>query len=238
MAGPAHYHWVIKHLADVARAQGFTSSPPAQATALNVHAQDFVTPPPPAHTTTSRRPAHRTPWYENFNLADQGVYDPSDPYHPPSPTTEPHPLSRSQTPYTAFTPDELAHYRAVVREQLVQSSNQPTGPWPLAPRGRSDYIPNSPQDPGQIPTPSNFHPRVRYPSTPPNRPHRRFNIASSTESLSDLVADTRLRASTEPLAEAKMPTPLAAPEHFVPTEIYALEVRVGDYIQSVKNPGM
>lgn len=216
VAGPAYGHWVVRHLTDVARAQGFTSPPsPAQTTTLNVHAQEFITP-PPAQSKTSSRPVHSTPWYENFNLADQGVYDPSGPYHPTEPTAESQPVSRSRTPYTAFDPDELAQYRAVIREQLVHSSNscRPTTP------------------------PSNF-PRARYPSTPPNLPHRRLRLASPTEPFPDLVNDTTLsslRASTEPLAEAKMGS-LAAPDHYEPVEIYALEVEIGDYIQSVKNPG-
>lgn len=243
VTGPAHFHWIIKHLNDVARAQRFASPPPAQTTALNVHAQDLVTP-PPAQSRISRRPVHRTRWYENFNLADQGVDDPSGPYHPPESTTEYHPLAHS-----AFNPDELVHYRAVIREQLVQSSSNQsatTSTQTSTSGEHPSYSSNPPEDPSQKHTrsqhpttpPSNF-PRVRYPSTPPNRRHIKLNLASSTETLSDLDTNTRLlRASTEPLTEGKMP-PLTAPDQkkFEPMEIYALEVKVGDYLQSVQNPG-
>lgn len=89
-----------------------------------MHAQEFTTPPRATAKVSSRPSVHgsSTPWYENFNLADQGVYDPSDPYQPESQH-----LSRSRTPYTAFDPVELAQYRAVIREQLVHSSNQSGG---------------------------------------------------------------------------------------------------------------
>ena len=208
-AGPEYLHWVVKHLADVARAQGFT----AQATTLNVHAQEFTTP-PPTQAKISSRPVHSTPWYENFNLADQGVYDPSDPYHPTEPIPEPHPLSRSRTPYTAFDPVELAQYRTVIREQLVHSSNQSAEKQPSASHGCHNYIPDLHRDPSQIPTrsrlpttPPNNLPRVRCPSTPPNLPHRRLHLASPTEPFPDLDNDTTLRslrASTEPLPSGQI----------------------------------
>ena len=243
--GRARRRWVVNHVTDVARAQGFTSSPPAQATTLNVHAREFITP-PPAQATTASRPVHSTPWYENFNLADQGVYDSPSPYHPTELIDESY-TSRPLTPYTAFDPTELAQYRAVIREQLVQSSSQRAENQRSAFGGNLDYssdsLPQASQNVtrSRLPTtPPNNFPRVRYPYTPPNRPHRRLHLASPTESLSDLVADTTLRsvrASTEPLAEARMGS-LTAPDHYQPLEIYALEVEVGDYIQSVKNPGM
>ena len=219
VAGPAYRHWVVRHLNDVAQAQGFTSPPSAQATTLNVHAQEFVTPPPAQAKTYNRPPVHSTPWYENFNLADQGVYDPSGPYHPTEPIPESPPPFRSRTPYTAFDPDELAQYRAVIREQLVHSAEKQ----PSAFHGRLDYSSKSHQDShnhihtrSRLPTtPPNNYPRVRYPSTPPNIPHRHLHLASSpTEPLSDFTNDTTLRslrASTEPLAEARMGS-LTAPD--------------------------
>ena len=46
-----------------------------------------------------------------------------------------------------------------------------------------------------------------------------------------------LRANTEPIVESKRMSSLAAPEHYEPVEVCAVEVRNGDFIQSVKNPG-
>ena len=238
--GPARQRWAIKHLAEVAQAQGFSSQPPIQETALNVHAREFITP-PPAWRVTSNRSAHTTPWYENFNLADQGIRNSSGPYRPPAANRY---ISRPPNSYRPFDPAELASYRAAVEAQLFPRNNtQRVVSTPNGPYYHHDYnnnadpftFPNDPHPHSQpLSTPS---PRVRYPSTPPNRPARHYRRTPSAESLSDLVGSTSLRANTEPIAESAKMSSLAAPDHYEPIEVYALEVRNGDFIQSVKNPG-
>ncbi|CAF9911030.1 MAG: hypothetical protein ALECFALPRED_007055 [Alectoria fallacina] len=256
--GPARQRWVVRHLIEVARAQRFTSQrPTAQTSTLNVHAPEFFTPsstrastlnvhapefvtPPPAQATTISRSERVTPWYEHFNLADQGLY--FDSFGPQPRITPFNRLSRHPSPYTPFNPAELAGYRAVVRAQLLQSSESQHN----APSGQINHTPDSfirpsPTLPHTQPpsTPPNNFPRVRYPSTPPNRPirHRRHTPSTDSDSLPELLDRSTLRASTEPIVESAGMGTLTAPEHYQPFEIYALEVQRGDFIQSVKNPG-
>lgn len=282
VAGPGRQRWVVRHLNEVARAQRFNSQRPAQTTTMNVHAPEFITP-PPAQATTSRRsehiipppapattfsgPEHLIPWYNNFNLADQGVGYYSTYQAPTALSSDfPHPLSQSGP----FNPHEVAEPRAVIREQLVHSSNQlaenqysaPLGnfsqnsvsfrrpnhnpPYSQPPTTPPNNFPPQYQPPTSSPnnfppqyqpptTPPNNFPRARYPSTPPNRLPRYRSHISPPESL--FVVNTTPRASTEPIAQSARMGTLIAPDHYKPVEIYALEVRIGDFIQSVKNPG-
>ncbi len=232
--GPARRRWVVRHLAEVAQAQSSTSVP-TQATTLNVHAQDFVSS-SPAQTMTSNIGGYSKPWFENFNLVDQGLYNAS--------LRESHPSG----PASAFNPVERAEYRAAVRAQLVDSSNQALGTQTSKSSGRLNYTSSSSyhpthnnprsQPPSTLPT---RHPRVRYPSTPPNPPprhhHRRQTSPSSPDSSLEPIA-RNLRASTEPPLQPPRMGTFTAPDHYQLVEIYALEVKIGDYIQSVKNPGM
>ena len=238
--GPARQRWAIKHLAEVAQAQGFSSQPPTQEAAPNVHAREFITP-PPARRATSNRSAYTTPWYENFNLADQGVRNSSGPYRPPAADRY---ISRPPNSYRPFDPAELASYRAAVEAQLFPQNTQRVVSAPNGPYYHHDYndnnadpftFPDQPHPHSRLPSPPS--PGVRYASTPPNRPIRHHRRTPSAESLSDLVGSTSLRANTEPIAESARMSSLAAPEHYEPIEVYALEVRNGDFIQSVKNPG-
>lgn len=229
VTGPARQRWAVRHLTEVAQAQGVTSQLPAHASTLNVHAREFRTP-PPAQATTSNRSERITPWYENFNLADQGV---------PSSI-----LSRPASPYNPFDPAELAAYRAVIRAQLLESSNPRAARQQSAPSEHFDQISDSFQRADHnVPltqppsTPPNNLPRVRYPSTPPNRPLRHRRHTSSTDSLPELLANSTLRASTEPIAQPTRMGSLTASGHYKALEVYALEVQIGDYIQSVKYPG-
>lgn len=229
MMGPARRHWVMRHLAEVAQAQGFTSVS-TQGTPFNVHARDFVTS-PSAQTMMSDIDGYSTPWYEKFNLVNQEVLESRRPSYPSGPSR-------------AFNPAELAEYRVVVRAQLVHSSNQHSGSQHNTSGGRFDHtsdpslgsIHNLPrfQPPS---TPPNNRLRVRYPSTPPNQSFRRHHQITPPDSPPDLVTRTTLRASTEPPTQPPSMGSLTAPDHYKPYEIYALEVEIGDYIQSVKNPG-
>ena len=241
MTGPARQSWAVRHLTEVAQAQGFTSQLPAQALTLNVHAREFMTP-PPAQATTTNRSERITPWYENFNLADQGVS--SDSFHFQPPHVPSNNLSRPASPYNPFDPAELAAYRAVVRAQLLQSSNPRVAYQPSVSSERFDRTSDSTRSTSytlsrsRLPsTPPNKSPRVRYPSTPPNRAPRHPRHTSSTDSLPDLVTNATLRASTEPITQPASMGSLTAPAHYKALEIYALDVQIGDYIQSVKYPG-
>lgn len=242
LTGPARQCWAVRHLTEVARAQRVTSQLPAQASTLRVYAREFMTP-SPAQATTSNRSERITPWYENFNLADQGVYFDSSRFQPP--TIPFNSLSRPASPYNPFDPAELAAYRAVVRAQLLQSSNPRVASQHRVSSERLDHTSESTRRTShnlprsRLPsTPPNNSPRVRYPSTPPNRaPRHHRRHASSTDSLPDLVANTTLRASTEPIAQPASMGSLTAPAHYKALEVYALEVQIGDYIQSVKYPG-
>lgn len=249
--GPARKRWVIRHLTEVAQAQGFTLQLSAQRSTLNVHAQEFITP-SPAQTATSGRSGHVTPWYDDFYLADQGVFDSSGRQLPAASTIASHHLSRPPGPYHPFDPIELSAYRATVQAQLGHSSNQQAQSQRSASGSASGRHVDSHLDslrcqshshPLSRPptTPPNHFPRVRYPSTPPNRSVRRHHHhhrrqTSSLEDLSNLVANTTLRANTESIAQSKMGS-LSAPDHYRPLEIYAVEIQIGDYIQSATNPG-
>ncbi|CAF9919273.1 hypothetical protein IMSHALPRED_004572 [Imshaugia aleurites] len=241
VTGPAHQFWVLKHLAEVAEAQGFTSRPLMHTTTLNVHARELSTP-HHAQATTTNRSEHITPWYDSFNLADQGVCEPSGPQAPAvSPSVFTHPADI----YSPFDHTELAAYRAVIRAQLLSSSDAATPNPQSAPREcvnhASDPVRHrnlNPQIPQRPSTPRNNFPRG-YPSTPPNRSarHHHRRQTSQLDFLPDhFTHNATLRASTEPLAEPTM-TSLTAPDHYKPFEVYALDVQIGDYIQSVKNPG-
>ena len=250
--GPARRHWATRHLAKVAQAQGFTSQqlPTTQeAAALNVHAREFVIPPPHAarKATYNRAGYNNTPWYENFNLADQGVRNSSGPYRPPAVNRR---TSRPPNSYRPFDPAELEAYRAKVEAQLFPHGNtQRVVSAPDEAYHHYDYnYDDNNADPSTFPhdaqphpepgpqLPSTPPPRVRYPSTPPNRPARGHRHTLSAESFADLVGSTR--ANTEPIAESARMSSLAAPEHYEPVEVCAREVREGDFIQSVRNPGM
>lgn len=245
VTGPAHQRWVVKHLTEVAQAQGFPMQLPTQATAFNVHAGEFITP-PPAQTTIFGHSGYTTPWHENFNLADQGVFDSSGPYYPAAQNIAFHRLSRPPSPYHPFDPAERAAYRAIVRAQLLQSCGQRAESQPHASSECFDhtsdaFIRSSDNLPRFEPptTPPNNFSGVRSPFTPPNQsPRLRGQTAppESPESLSDLVANTTIRASTEPIAESRMGS-LTAPDCYKSIEVYAIDVQTGDYIQSVKNPG-
>ena len=239
VVGPARQHWATKHLAEVAQAQGFPSQLPTQETASNVHAPKPIKP-SRARKATSNRSGYTTPWYDNFNLADQGIMNTSGPYRPPA--ANPH-TSRLPNSYRPFDPAELASYRAAVEAQLFSRNTQRVVSAPNGPYYYHGYNNNNNAEPStspihpHYPLPSTPSPRVRYPSTPPNRPARHYRRTPSAESLPDLVGSTTLRANTEPIAESKNMSSLAAPDHYEPIEVYAVEVRNGDFIQSVKNPG-
>ena len=251
VVGPARQCWAMRHLAEVAQAQGFTSQLPGLETLSNLHFRGSITP-PPARRVTSNRSEFTKPWYEDFNLADQGIMDSSGPYRPPPANRY---ISRPPNSYRPFDPAELAAYRAAVEAQLFPQNTQRVVSAPNGPYHHHNYNNNNDStDPFTFPNHAHAHdhphprsqvpaspsPRVRYPSTPPNRParynyHRRTPSAGS---LPDLVGDMSLRANTEPIVESVRMSSLAAPDHYEPIEIYAREVRNGDFIQSVKNPGM
>ena len=236
--GPARQGWVEKHLSEVAQAQGFSSQLPTQEMASNVHTEESVKP-PPARKATSSRSEHTTPWYNNFNLADQGVMNSSGPYRPPAVDQR---TSRPANSYRPFDPAELASYRAAVEAQLFPRNTQRVVSAPNAPyyyhhgynsnAGTFTFL-NHPHHHSRLP--SSPSPCVRYPSTPP-RPVRDLRTPSA-ESVPDLIGSTKLRCNTEPIAESARMSSLAAPDHYEPIEVYALEVRNGDFIQSVKHPG-
>ena len=246
--GPARQQWAMRHLAEVAQAQGFTSPLPTLDTASNVHARESFTP-PLARRVTSHRSGYAKPWYQNFNLADQGIMNSSGPYRPPPANRY---NSRPPNSYRPFDPAELAAYRAAVEAQLFPRNGQRVVSAPNEPFYQHNYNNNDDADPFNFPdhahahphprsqVPSTPSPRVRYPSTPPNRPARYHHHprTPSAGSLPDLVGGTALRANTEPIVESAKMSSLAAPDHYEPIEIYACEVRNGDFIQSVKNPGM
>ena len=239
--GPARRHWVVRHMAEVARAQGFTSHQPTPAAVLNVHARECITP-LSTQTTTSSGPGYLTPWYNSFNLADQGVYDPSGPYLPTAPIAASYPSSHPSSPYVPFHPAESTAYHQAVRGQLFQSSNRQGESHPSASSGHLDINSNlfrgaSYHHPrSQLSsTPPNNSPCIQYPSTPPNRAPRHPRQISRVHSSPDLVVNATLRSNTQPIAKS---TTMAAPNHYQAFEVYALDVQIGDYIQSVKNPGM
>ena len=240
--GPARQRWAVRHLAEVAEAQGFTSQLPTEGTlgtfVNSGHTQEFITP-LPAQGGTSTPPYFSTPWYTHFYLADQGISTVSGPYRPPAVNQR---ISHPENSYRPFDPAEQAAYRAAVQAQLSPQNTQRVVTAPNGSTSNCNYDPDPHNFPEhahprpQLPiTPS---PRVRYPSTPPNRPARHHRQTPSAESLPDLTANTSLRANTEPIAESANMSSLAAPDHYEPIEVYALEVKNGDFIQSVKNPGM
>lgn len=264
ITGPARQRWAVRHLTEVARAQGFTSQLPthAQGTTLNVHAPDFITPPPaystrlnvharefitppPTQATTSNHSERIAPWYENFNLADQGVS--FGPYYPQPSTIPFNNLSRTPSPYNPLNPAELAGYRAAVRAQLFQSSDQRAESQHSLSNDHLDHKPDLFSHPShnflrgaRLPsTPPNNFSRVRYPSTPHNRSARRPHQISPTDSdsLPDLFTNNTQRSNTEPIAQSASMGSLTAPDHYKHITVYAVDVQNGDYIQSVKNPG-
>ena len=244
--GPARKHWVTRHLWDIARAQGFTLQPPSEPSTLNVHAQEFVAS-PTSQAATHSRSEHTTPWYDNFYLADQDGLGSSGYQLPATQTVASHnPPSR----YRPFDPLELSAYRAAVQAQLFDQhtesqdsalGNAFSGPIEQVP----DPYRHSRHSPpySQLPTtpPTNV-PRVQYPSTPPNRStrqnhHHHRRQTSSLDDLSTLTPHTALCAITEPPVQSRMDSPSAAPDHYKRLTIYAIEIHIGDYIQSVDNPG-
>ena len=236
ITGPARRRWVVMHLAEVAHAQGFRSQVPSQATTWNVHAQEFTTP-LSAQTATTSRYGNTAPWYNNFNLADQGVVNTSGPYRPPrsSLTANQH-ATYSPNAYRPFDPAELAAYRDLVQAQLaVQQSFRP---YETSVHNVNSNTNHQTINHPRVRIPSTPPSRVRYPSTPLNRPARYAPQPSPTGSIpSHVTSTTTLRANTEPIAQSARMGSLTAPDHYEPFEVYALEVRNGDFIQSVKYPG-
>ena len=236
ITGPARRRWVVMHVAEVAHAQGYRSQVPSQATTWNVHAQEFTTP-LSAQTATSTRYGNTGPWYNNFNLADQGVVNTSGPYRPPrSSLTANQRATYPPNAYRPFDPAELAAYRDLVQAQLaVQQSFRP---YETRVHNFNSNTNHQTINHPRVRIPSTPPSRVRYPSTPPNRPARYARQPSPTDSVPSLVASTTtLRANTEPIAQSARMSSLTAPDHYEPLEVYALEVRKGDFIQSVKYPG-
>ena len=238
VAGPARRRWVVRHLAEVAHAQGFSSQLPLQTTTWNVHAQEFTSP-LFAQTVTNSRSGNNAPWYNDFNLADQGVMNTSGPYRPPVLSlTANQRATYPPNAYRPFDPAELAAYRDLVQAQLaVQQSFRPyeTSAHNNINSNTNARTINHPR----VRIPSTPPPRViRYPSTPPNRVARYARQPSPTESNPSYVTSTTtLRANTEPIAQSARVSSLTAPDHYEPFEVFALEVQNGDFIQSVKYPG-
>ena len=243
VTGPARKRWVTQHLWDIAQAQGFTDisqaqgytpHPPTEPSNLNVHAQEFVAS-PPSQAATNNLLEQTRPWYDNFYLADQDGPDTSDYQLPATQTAASHnPPGR----YRPFDPLELSEYRAAVQAHLFgqnsASGNAFTGP--------TDHFPGSPPYPELPTTPPNNVPCVSYPSTPPNRSarqndHHHRRQTSSLDDLSTLTTHTALCLNTEPTIESRAESPAAAPDHYKPLTIYAIEIHIGDYIQSIDNPG-
>ena len=250
IVGPARQGWVVRHLAEVAQAQRFYPQLPTQEMAVNVHAQT----PPPAQMATSNPSGYTTPWYANFNLADQGVMNSSGPYRPPA---ENQYNSRPPNSYRPFDPAELASYRAAVQAQLdiqhdVSATSRPHHYHYYNNKNNNhasaftfpDYSHSHPYSHSRPASGSRLAstptPHVRYPFTPPNRPVRhRYRRTPSAEYFPDLMGGSMTpRSKTEPIVESARMSSLAAPDHYEPIEVYAVEVRNGDFIQSVKNPGM
>ena len=239
VTGPAHQRWAVRHLAEVAEAQGFTVRPATQGTPFNVHAQEFITP-PSAQTATFNHSGYTTPWYENFNLADQGIPDSSGHYRPPAENQR---FARPPNAYRPFDLAEQAEYRAAVQTRLFPHGTHGTQRVFSAPqrpyRAYNDmdqqiYITRAAP---YFQLPSTRPAANRYSSTPLNQPAGYHGRTPSLESLPSIVTNTTLHANTEPIAQSARMSALAAPDHYEPIEIHALEVRNGDFIQSVKNPG-
>ena len=246
ITGPVHARWVTQHLWDVARAQGFTLLPPTEPSTLNVHAQEFIAS-PISQSATDSRLEHARPWYDNFYLADQDGPDSSGYQLPATRTAAFHnPPSR----YRPFDPLELSEYRAAVQAQLFnQRTNNQNGASGNAFSGPTNQFPdlflhsrNSPPYPQLPTTPPTNLPHVRYPSTPPDRStrqnhHHHRRQTSSLDDLSNLTTHTALCVSTEPTVQSRTDSPSAAPDHYKALTIYAIEIHIGDYIQSIDHPG-
>ena len=249
MTGPAHNRWVTQHLWDIAQAQGFTDMSQAQGftlplptepSALNVHAQEFVAS-PTSQAATGSHSEHLRPWYDNFYLADQDGPDSSDYQLPATQTAASHnPSSR----YRPFDPLELSEYRAAVQAHLFGQDGA-SGNAFSSPDQFPDPYPHSHQShpyPELPTTPPTNVPHVRFPSTPPNRStgqnqHHHRRQTSSLDDLSTLTTHTAPCLSTEPPIQSRTGSPAAAPDHYKALTIYALEINIGDYIQSIDNPG-
>lgn len=255
MTGPAHTRWVTQHLWDIAQAQGFTDiaqvqgftlPPPTEPSNLNVHAQEFVASPTSQAATDSRSDQtlveHTRTWYDNFYLADRDGPDSSNNQLPATQTAASHnPPNR----YSPFDPLELSEYRAAVQAHLLSQNDKLSNAY----SGPTDQFPDpylhshqSPPYPEIPTTPPTNVPHVRYPSTPPNRSTRQNNHhhrrqTSSLDNLSNLTTITALCLSTESSIQSRTDSPSAAPDHYKALTIYAIEIHVGDYIQSIDNPG-
>ena len=248
--GPTRNRWVTQHLWDIAQAQGFTDMAQAQGftphlptepSNLNVHAQEFVAS-PPSQAATDNRLEHTQPWYDNFYLADQDVPDTSDYQLPATQTAASY---NRPSRYRPFDPRELSEYRAAVQAHLFghngESGNAFSGPTDQFP---DPYL-HSHQNPPypELPTtPPTDVPCVRSPSTPPNRSikqndHHHRRQTSSLDDLSTLTTHTALCLDMEPPIQSRIDSPAAAPNHYKPLTIYAIEIRIGDYIQSIDTPG-
>lgn len=242
ITGPAHQRWAVRHLAEVAQAQGLTSRLPAEETNLNVQARHFVTP-PPAQTATNNHSGHVTPWYQNFNLADQGVLHSSGPYRPPTLNSPTQYISQPPNTCGPFTPAELAAFHAAVQTPPVFLSSTQRVPSVFAEHDNHNYnsdpfvLPYNNRSSSQIPSAPPSRIQHSSPSTPPNQPVTPHGQTSSAESPPDLFGNQALRANTEPIAQSARMSSFTAPDHYKPFEIYALEIEVGDYIQGVQKPG-
>lgn len=234
ITGPAHQRWAARHLAEVAQAQGYNSRLPAEET--NFNARHFVAP-PPAQTATNNHLGHVTPWYDNFNLADQGVLDSSGPYRPPTSTSLTQYTSHPPNSCAPFTPAERAAFHATVQTPPLFRNSTQRVPSVFAERDNYNYnsdpfvLPNHNHQPSQIPSTPPSHVRHSFPSTPPNQIVISHPRASSVEFSPDLFGNRTLRTNTEPIAQSARMSEFKAPDHYKEYEIYALEIQVGDYIQ-------
>ena len=240
ITGPAHQRWAVRHLAEVAQAQGFTLRLPAEE--INRNTRHFVTP-PPAQTATNNHLGHVTPWYENFNLADQGVLDSSGPYRPPTLNSATQCILYPPNCCDPFSPAELAAFHAALHTPPLFLNSTQRVPSVFVEHNNYNYNsdplsrPNDNNSPSQIcSTPPS---RIQHssPSTPPNQPVTPHGQTSLVESPPDLFGNRTLRANTEPIAQSARMSDFTAPDHYEPFEVYALEVQKGDFIQSVTNPG-
>lgn len=243
MTGPAHQRWAVRHLAEVAQAQGFTSRLPAEEINLNVQARHFVTP-PPAQTVTNNHSGHVTPWYKNFNLADQGVLDSSGPYRPP-PSNSPTQCSISHPPNSRapFTPAELAVFHAAVQTPPLFLNSTQRVPSVFAEHDKYNYssdpfvLPDYNHISSHLPSTPPMRTLNPSPSTPPNQTVISYLRASSAESPPDLFGNTTLPADMEPTTQSGRTSPRKAPDHYKAFEVYALDVETGDFLQGVQYPG-
>ncbi len=159
--GPGRKHWVEKHLKEVAQAQAQRrpSQLPSQASTLNEHAQVFVSPlsaqkTTPVHSGQKTTPVHSgqiTPWYESFNLADQGVLYGSGLYQSPGSNTKslnPALAQSPNRPYNSFGSNAESHNLAFAQSPN-RSYNSP-GPNTAFQNRANGQSPYRPFDPAEV----------------------------------------------------------------------------------------